>query len=231
MENALDAMEMAFAMFVFVLALTITFISFGAIKRVADSVLYINDDSSYIEYVLDSDYTLQRVVGINDIIPTLYSYSTELYKVTIILDNNKRFDFYNENEIFSYQYQRKNYIDNFVSGIRTRDENGYSNVIKYKRTEEEREEENWNYFYIEDDIIEIAAEYDRDNVEYITVSKDFSNYYLMKYSDRQFLEEYTDEEDVAMWQKENIKSDYWGIEEEEHVQNIAYTHIIYTLID
>lgn len=80
MENAVDALKMAFAMFVLLLALTLTISLVTQTKTTADAIFYAKDKTNYYEYQQDG----QRTVGIETILPTVYRYSKENYGVTII---------------------------------------------------------------------------------------------------------------------------------------------------
>lgn len=50
MENASDALKMAFAIFVFVIALTIVFSLISKVKETADAILLNSDKTNYYEW-------------------------------------------------------------------------------------------------------------------------------------------------------------------------------------
>ena len=80
MENATQALYMAFAVLVFATALTLTMNMFSQARATSDYILYQEDSSNFIEY----QYSLRdktRVVGLETIIPTLYKYYKENYTV------------------------------------------------------------------------------------------------------------------------------------------------------
>lgn len=93
MENAVDALKMAFAVIVFCGALTATMYMFGRAKSTAESIIYTTDDRNYYSHIDESEYTTRdsegkiisyitsREVGIKDIVPTLYRYSDDKYRV------------------------------------------------------------------------------------------------------------------------------------------------------
>ncbi len=85
MENAIEALKMAFAFLSFVLALTVSIIAFNKVKATSDIVLYSKDETNYYEYVKDDDVSGKasenRIVGLETIIPTLYKYYKENYTV------------------------------------------------------------------------------------------------------------------------------------------------------
>ena len=82
MENASEALIMAFGVLVFVLALTVAINSFSEAKSASDMVLYTADETSYFEYQGATGKASQnRIVGLETIIPTLYKYYKENYTV------------------------------------------------------------------------------------------------------------------------------------------------------
>lgn len=80
MENAVDALKMAFAVLFFVGALGISMVTFTKARETADILLYSKDSTNYYEYVEPSK-NKSRVVGVETIIPTLYRYYKENYTV------------------------------------------------------------------------------------------------------------------------------------------------------
>lgn len=82
MENATDAMMIAFGVFVFIIALSVSIYAFNNARVTADSLLYTQDESNYYEYIkTNKDEDKYRVVGLETIIPTLYKYYLENYTV------------------------------------------------------------------------------------------------------------------------------------------------------
>ena len=93
MENAVDALKMAFAVFIFVIALSVTMYMFTMAKTTSDLVLQASDVTEYMEYTELEDIAgssaminNDRIVGLETIIPTLYKYYKENY--TVIFRNN-----------------------------------------------------------------------------------------------------------------------------------------------
>lgn len=93
MENAADALKIAFGIFVFLLAFTILFHNASLVKYVADAIIAGSDKSNYYTYIpndttdvlsKDANGVVNRIVTIEDMIPTIYRYSIESYGVTII---------------------------------------------------------------------------------------------------------------------------------------------------
>ena len=71
MENAVDALKIAFAVIVFTMALSLAMVMFSQAKETSDIVLRTSDVSEYIEYIQNNeDSGRSRVVGLETIIPT-----------------------------------------------------------------------------------------------------------------------------------------------------------------
>lgn len=82
MENAVDALKIAFAVFVLVLALAVSINSFNMAKATSDIVLYTKDETNYYKYQEASSKAQEKkIVGLETIIPTLYRYYKENYTV------------------------------------------------------------------------------------------------------------------------------------------------------
>ncbi len=95
MENAVDALKIAFAVFVFVIALSLAMMMFTQARETADIVLQSSDTARLAEYTelneISSNVAIEddRVVGLETIIPTLYKYYKENYTV-IFLESDGR---------------------------------------------------------------------------------------------------------------------------------------------
>lgn len=91
MENASDALLIAFAVFVFVIAITVAFSVISQAKSTSDYVLYYADETTYYDHVDSKDYN--RTVSVSEVISTLYRYYKESLCVTIVLEGDSyRFD-------------------------------------------------------------------------------------------------------------------------------------------
>lgn len=95
MDNAIDALKIAFAVFVFVMALSISMRVFSQAKTVSDEVFYMTDKTNFYEYTSDENYEEEyykmpegRYVSGETIIPTLYRYYKENFNVIIGKDQN-----------------------------------------------------------------------------------------------------------------------------------------------
>ncbi len=98
MENAVEALKIAFGVLAFVVALTVLFNISTLARTVASEVITDFDRTTYYTYIENDEELVDengnRIVGIEDITPALYRYATESYGVTII-DNGEivaRFD-------------------------------------------------------------------------------------------------------------------------------------------
>ena len=110
MENAVDALKISFAMFVFALALALMFNVVAQARATGDIVFQLNDKTEDYEYVTSSsgDYNAQkdRIVGWETILPTIYRYHKEQYGVTIVDTSGKpivRFDLNAESQLGNWQ--------------------------------------------------------------------------------------------------------------------------------
>lgn len=88
MENATDALKIAFAIFVFVIAITVAFSLISQAKTTSDHILFYADKTNFYDR-LDSKEK-NRVVSISDVISTLYKYYKESLCVTIKLGNSDK---------------------------------------------------------------------------------------------------------------------------------------------
>lgn len=90
MEDAAKAIEMAGAMLIFVIAITIAFLVLGQAKSTSDAVFSATDKTSHYEYVSKEapNAKTTRIVGIETIIPTFYRYNAESLRIVVIDKNN-----------------------------------------------------------------------------------------------------------------------------------------------
>lgn len=101
MENATHAIMMAFAIFVLIIALSVTMVSFTKAKETADIVINTKDESNYYEYQGATGKAAEnRIISLETIIPTLYKYYKENYTVVFKKGN---YD-YSTGDITSWEY-------------------------------------------------------------------------------------------------------------------------------
>lgn len=87
MENVTDALKMAFAIFIFIFALSLAFSTITKAKEVADIVLWANDKTNNYEYKEYEDVDINkngRLVKIDTVISTIYRCKNETMVVTVI---------------------------------------------------------------------------------------------------------------------------------------------------
>lgn len=100
MENAADALKIAFGLIIFATAITMLFIMTTHTRSAADTVLSYVDETNYYNLLETTDKN--REVSVSDVITTLYRYYSESIAVEVILKtgiNSKEryvFDIHNE---------------------------------------------------------------------------------------------------------------------------------------
>ena len=83
MENATDALKMAAAVLIFVLAISITILSFGQVRQASDTILdYRDRETTYIDgnYYYKTNGT-ERQVGLETVMPAVFRAYLENYKI------------------------------------------------------------------------------------------------------------------------------------------------------
>ena len=107
MENAVDALKIAFAVLVFVIAMTVSIMAMGQAKETSEAVFYMTDKTNLYEYLSDEKLPEGRIVSAETIVPTLYRYYKENFNVVIIDKSGNKIAVFNlEEEIKAYN---KNY--------------------------------------------------------------------------------------------------------------------------
>lgn len=101
MENAVDALKVAFGVLVFAIAITLTFSVIGQARATSDVIFKLNDKMEYYEYATAEDYNAveNRIVNLETLLPTIHRYAKEQYAVTIFDTNGVpivRYDLYTE---------------------------------------------------------------------------------------------------------------------------------------
>ena len=87
MENAAEALHMAAAVLIFVLALTISINAFSEARMTSQTLLDYNDREYEYTYVEDNG-TTKRIVGLESIVPSIYKAYKENYKIVFDDDGN-----------------------------------------------------------------------------------------------------------------------------------------------
>ena len=71
MENAVDAIKIAFAVMIFVMALSVSMVTLTQVKATSDVVLYAEDETNFYEYQGATGKAAEnRIVGLETIVPT-----------------------------------------------------------------------------------------------------------------------------------------------------------------
>ena len=102
MENAVDAVKMAFAMLVLVIALSTAIYALGITNNTVKSIIYMNDRTNFYDNLdVTADSKTYRLVDSDTIVPTLYRYYKENFSVKIYDEDTlvQIFDINTEGEI------------------------------------------------------------------------------------------------------------------------------------
>lgn len=108
MENAADALKMAGAVLIFVIALSISIVSFGQVRQASDVILNYRDrETVYIDgdYYYEATGT-ERTVGLETVIPSIYRAYNEQYKIV--------FQFADGRPIYKCTYSSGNSVERSV---------------------------------------------------------------------------------------------------------------------
>ena len=84
MENALDALKMAFAMLVLVIALSTAIYALNVTNSTVKTIVYMNDKTNFFDnFDITAETKTYRIVDVDTIVPTLYRYYKENFSVKI----------------------------------------------------------------------------------------------------------------------------------------------------
>lgn len=86
MENAVEALKIAFAVMMFVMALTLSMSSFSQATEAISSIIKMSDRETEYTYVEPSD-NLTRAVGIETIVPSMYRAYTQNIEIRFYINN------------------------------------------------------------------------------------------------------------------------------------------------
>ena len=109
MENAADALKMAFGVLMFIVALSFSVSSFSSAKKAIDNIPHYRDKTQTYIYVEEAKNN-NRLVGIESIVPTMYKAYTENYRIEFYNENGEQICLYTKED----QYKNKEdvyYID------------------------------------------------------------------------------------------------------------------------
>ncbi len=99
MENAAEALKMAFGVLMLVLALTLCISSFSQAREAVDSIITIKDRETSYTYLSSSDDST-RIVGIETVVPTMYKAYKENFEVHFLKADGT--------DLVLYKYQDQN---------------------------------------------------------------------------------------------------------------------------
>lgn len=118
MENAAEALKMAFGVLVFVLALSISVNAFSEARQISQTIINYRDREYDTTYVDENTYTdasgnliTQRVVSAETIIPTIYRAYKEHYKIVFDFGTTYTDGLFKQLNQDTDMYEPVNYID------------------------------------------------------------------------------------------------------------------------
>lgn len=121
MENATEALKMAFAIMMFVLALSLSISSFSNANRAVDAIVTLRDRETEYTYVKKAQSSNRRV-GVETVVPTLYKAYKENFRVVFLKNDGSPLPLYYQTDSF---------------GNRTKDSHGRDIEINYIDLENE----------------------------------------------------------------------------------------------
>lgn len=93
MDNAVDALYMAAAVLIFVLALSISINAFGQVQQATTTILGYKDREYDYTYV-ENNGTTRRIVSAETIVPSIYKAYKENYKIVFMKNNGEAMELY-----------------------------------------------------------------------------------------------------------------------------------------
>ena len=153
MENAVEGLKLAFAVLLLTMALSLTIAFFSKARTTAEMVLRSSDKTVYYDYTsysIPQDTSGNRIVGYETIIPTLYKYDKERYKVTFKQGNYNETtgELSNVTNLSIYETKsvqanwNKNYVNDF-DGETTSTSGHNMNICSFDIVEETQRNEPW----------------------------------------------------------------------------------------
>ena len=115
MENAVDALKIAFAVFIFVLSLSIAFMAFSQAAQTSNKMLFASDPTNYYTYT-EMVPKEGRIVTADVVISSLYRYYKESIVVNIVNSSGKIETFNTATDGLNSQEKRKEKVEKYVKG-------------------------------------------------------------------------------------------------------------------
>lgn len=161
MENAVDALKIAAAVLVFVIALTIAFALLSQAKATSDIMLFASDKTNYYTYSENAKNENGRLVGADVVISSLYRYYKESVVVRIVEGTNIT-EFNTETDGGLSQRERKKRVNDWIEKN--------SNILTGTFLETFDEVKKSGEYIVEDDGSEITVQSGQTSI-YITYIK------------------------------------------------------------
>ena len=163
MENAVDALKIAAAVLVFVIALTIAFALLSQAKATSDIMLFASDKTNYYTYSKDADDAEGRIVGADVVISSLYRYYKESVVVRVYNKNNTLIEEFNtETDGGLSQRERKKRVNDWIEKN--------SSTLNGTFLETFDEVKKSGEYIVEDDGLELTVQSGQTSI-YITYTK------------------------------------------------------------
>lgn len=161
MESAAKALEMAFSVFVFVMALGVTITNFSRARQASETIIMAADSTTYYDYATYDEtsgtfkyqngeaysYTKSgnRIVGFETIIPTVYKYSKENYTVEFkkgVYDSTTgEYTVNGPREIYKTETNSNNWSNNYENDYNANPKS--KSIYKFDINEEGNRHEPW----------------------------------------------------------------------------------------
>lgn len=166
MENGAEALLIAFAVLIFIIALSVSFVTLAQAKSTADVVLFYSDKKNFQTPLKDDIENIQnggRTVGIDIVIATVYKCKKENFVVTIMEDDEEKYHF--EAGIKDFQTNEDkidkdiaSFVSNYVNGKNSQFRETYVEVntggtINRGEDGETLEQDAWKRMYITYEIL------------------------------------------------------------------------------
>ena len=111
METAADAIKMAAAVLVFVIALGISISSFSEVRQISQIILNYNDKEYNYTYIPDEKSTTRKV-GVETIIPSIYRSYNERFAIYFYQNTtNEAYTIYEEKDVVTGNTESVNKLD------------------------------------------------------------------------------------------------------------------------
>lgn len=126
MENITEALKIAFAIMMFILALALSISCFSQARETADAIITMRDRELEYTYIDTTEGVRSRIVGVETIVPTIYK----------ALKENIRIVFYDgvigeDHKLYLFRYTDENGNSKVVNYIDLDEANTDFPVIKY----------------------------------------------------------------------------------------------------